>query len=54
MRVWLENAYSRLFWGFLGVKMKENGNFLNQTASKSLLWFSLWTRAIIGVTKKEN
>jgi len=42
------------FGVFLGVKMKENGNFLNQTASKSLLWFSLWTRAIIGVTKKEN
>ena len=27
MCFWLENAYTRLFWGVIWVKMGENGNF---------------------------
>jgi len=37
LHVWPEKAYSRLFWGCFGVKIRENGQFLNSYPSRNAI-----------------
>jgi len=37
LHVWPENAYSRPFLGYFGVKIGENGQFLNSYPSRNAI-----------------